>query len=1199
MNWTEQQQKAIDIRDRDVLVSAAAGSGKTAVLTERIRKLIMDDGVSLENMLVVTFSSAAADEMKEKIIRALKKTVEDPGERIDERQRAYLREQISLASVADISTFHKFAMGVIRSHFYLVDVEPDFGICDDAHRLIMIGRALDDLIDARYEEDTDRFTSFLRERADVRSEDKVRDLITQVYSFIMSMPEPFQWLEHNAAVLNGDDSELEELPFYREMKDAFQRKFRKVLSLTERVADLVSGLPSLETAAEKDLEALRAVAELESAGEQISALGTVTFATFRAGKEDKEAYGEIKDLVKNVRDRSKALVKEIRSEFGSVHEEEMFRRIRGTAESAGYLVELVKDFHARFRGLKSEDGVLDFNDLEHIALEILSHEEVAREYREKFKVIFIDEYQDSSLIQESLISRVSRGSNVFMVGDVKQSIYKFRLAEPEIFINKYNSFRDGTLDGERIDLNRNFRSKKYIIDAINGIFHGVMNRETCGIDYDDDAELKKGVKYEGEFDRRVSLHLIDRAVSDDIKNRVDGSDDTEMGSLSSLKDLKGIELEALVAAEEAQKRIGTVIYDVKIGSTRKVVPGDIVILLRGTKNKADIFAKALRDAGISSFVEAGDRYFETNEIEVFINLLRVIDNLKNDIPLISVLRSPFFDFTIDELIEIRLTDRKCDYSSAFVRCASGRGELAEKCRRTLDHLRDWRQDSRFMPLEDFIQLLILETGYMDYVSALPGGNVRSQNLRAVVDRAQAFASKQSGGLYGFLSYIDATKRSKVRIPQAVFADDEKNSVRIMTIHKSKGLEFPVVIVADLARKFRYDDASAGVVMHRELGLGLTYVDPERKIKARTAIQQSVERQKKREVLAEEMRVYYVALTRAMDELILIANVEDADRYLDKAGSGLMDDPESANSYLAWTVPHLDEAGIVLKRRSRTVMQEEEIKTETDRNALLDRIRSGFPDYRDEKGDISRFSDRFSFVYPYLSDVTAKAKFTVSELNRLTVTGRHTAVEAESAAASIKPRFLSGNTGISAAERGTAVHKVMQLIPFDGDYEDPEKVRDFVNGLVKRSILSEDEGRVIPFSQISAFFGSELGRRACSSPDLRREWPFTLKKSRAEIEAMAKNPESRDEIRRTLPDVTLIQGVIDCCFKEDDGFVIIDYKTDHVDRDRHDEAMDSLREKYSGQVTLYRDVVEMSTGENVKKTLLYLFDTAESLEMPVV
>lgn len=1242
MKWTEEQKEAITARGRDILVSAAAGSGKTAVLTERIKQLILEDGISVDEMLVVTFSNAAAAEMKEKILKSISQEIRMLNENVNSgdltaeqsaetRQKAgFLRKQLRKAHTADISTFHKFSMNIIRRYFYLIDAEADFSICDEARRQILQGEALDELFEERFAEEDSGFIDFLRKYSGVRSEKTVREMILSVYRFIMSMPEPFSWLESACSALGADMSAFRESEVFRYISGAARRSAAEAKQTAESVCDMVAHLPSLEPKAKSDLEQIAAVCEaLEGdfdAEETVKQINSLQYARFTAKKDDKADYEQIKDLVTSLRDRMKKKLGGLSAEFFSIPVEEALARMNETQAPAEYLCGLVKDFHRRFTEKKREKSLVDFNDIEHLALEILDHEEAAAAYRNHFRVIFVDEYQDSSILQETLIQKISRGDNVCMVGDVKQSIYKFRLAEPEIFIGKYHSFEPETLSsgsaagaqakaedapGRRIDLNRNFRCKGHIVRCVNGIFSHVMDREHGGIEYDESAALKKGVTYEGELDRPVTLHLIDSTKASD--EEYDAEIDEEIAELEKT------ELEARVTAKLAAERLGQNIYDSKAEAVRSVGFGDIAILLRGTKGSADIYAQALREQGIPSYIDAGEGYFETMEIEVFMNLLRVIDNRRRDIPLISVLRSPIFGFSVNELIDIRLRYREGSYSEAFLRSET------EKCLTAREKLDEWRLKAKYMPLEEFLWMLMQDSGYMEYASALPGGDRRAANLRALVDKAAAYVSSQHKGLFGFVRYVELLNENRVSIGQSSHQNGAEDAVRIMTIHKSKGLEFPVVILGGLGRRFNRDRNTSSVIMQKDLGLGLRYADPDRNCYAKTIVQRVIEKKKEEERLAEEMRILYVALTRAMDELVLVGSMNKLEKELENFSAGLRGAAGAPKCFLDWIIPNMEEAGIQLIRHdrqtlSKTLAEEHEVSEQ-----FCQELMSGFSGIEQEHTLFQQISERFSFHYPYDDDVFSKSKFTVSELNRVirgqdlehsfsaqSIRDDEIVVRpaeflqeeeeetnyrkaAEESCADVVPAFLRDEAEITPAMRGTFMHRVMELIPLKEDTGDRD-VQAFLEVLVKKNILTGQEAAAVSVRQIASFFRSETGKRACRADWVKREWPFTLRRSREELASMAEDRETAAKLRRELPSELLIQGIIDCCFGDKDGIVVVDYKTDYVDFSDKKSSYAQIRRRYEKQIALYRDVIRRAFDTDRIEGKLFLFRASEAIDI---
>ncbi len=1361
MKWTEQQERAISAAGSDILVSAAAGSGKTAVLTERIKRLIISEGISVDNMLIVTFSNAAAAEMKEKIIKALKKALNEESANGSPENAARLRAQIRRARVADISTFHKFSMGIIRRYFYLTDTDQNFGICDESRRAVMIQEALDELMESRFEEsDGGRdsgendalhaeirkaadelqlslfdmigsiaestveeknvsekiaaggdgrpavsltFTEFLRMYADVRSEENVRLMIQEVYRFIMSMPDPFGWLADAVDAIKNDVVEFEASPVYAAMRGETVKALKRAAAIYESVCDIIADMPSITPKAQLDMDGLSAMLDAAENGSDadLKAALAMKFQTFRASKDDKESYAEVKELVSSKRDAVKKIIKELNNEQYSVSLDDAVERVRDTYEAARYLEDLVRDFHERFTEKKRERNMLDFNDIEHVALEILGNKEIADEYRKHFDVIFVDEYQDSSIIQETLIQRISRGDNVYMVGDVKQSIYKFRLAEPEIFIDKYNDFRDGARPGMRIDLNRNFRSKGNVIKSVNAVFRNIMDRDTGGIDYDEDAELHMGGDYEGPLDKRTSLHLIDTSKPDnDTDGNIDNS--TNNGDITAppggeidaeILEMQKTELEARVVAEIAASRVGTEIYDNKAGCVRKVGLSDIVILLRGVKGQSDVYASALKEVGLPAYVEAGEGYFETVEIEVFMNLLRVIDNRRSDIPLLSVLYSPIFGFSTDELIAIRLFDRTVAYNEAFTRLAAaaeahensviapaavhdeadGSGStavgysdmppemqrVAGRCREACMKLDRWREWARFMPLETFLWKLMQETYYLDYVTALPGGDRRAANLRSLVDKAVDFSSSQTKGLFAFLRYVEAMNEGSinVQIGQSLQADTGEQMIRIMTIHKSKGLEFPIVILAGLGRRFNRDRNTSRVIMHKDLGLGLQYSDPDRHCVSRTVTQRVIARQKERERVAEEMRILYVAMTRPMDELIMTGAMKDLDEQLEKYYTGARGGADDAACYLDWIVPYYKEGDMELVKHSRQTLSAAITEESASASALLQEMKDGFPSFKDTEHLAPMLAERFAYKYPYAEDVESKSKFAVSELNRIlrgdapvsesALSNVHVGTDEqmypdllqlemlqkaaplydaaaedkaaysagdggsgnESIGAGISavssdgnfeedyavPRFMKGETAITAAARGTLTHKVLELIPFDEKLS-TSQVREFVAGLPEKGFMTQQEAEAVDCRKVAAFLASDIGSRLRGAQWIRREWPFTLRKDRAEIAAMAASDEIKEEMMGSLAENILIQGIIDCCFRDEKGIVVVDYKTDWVNRKNKEAELARLKEEYRRQLELYSEVIERSLGEKPESVILFLLDSGDAVKI---
>ncbi|NLY71728.1 MAG: helicase-exonuclease AddAB subunit AddA [Clostridiales bacterium] len=1132
MNWTKEQLQAIEIKDKSILVSAAAGSGKTAVLVERIKKLILEDGISLDEMLVVTFTNAAASEMREKIV-------------------ASIPEQIHNIHKSHISTFHSFALDVIRRYYHLINIEPSFNLCDDAQRIILQQEAIEDLFELNFIENNQDFISFLNQYSGSKNEEDVKNIILQTYEFIRSLPNPFEWLVKNIEALNCDVEGFKNSQAFKEIIEEIDEEISNAIASYRKVCSMLeeNEVESLAIKAKEDLEMLIGVKDsFEKEYEKgVKALNSIEFNRFTVRRDDKQNYEAIKDDIKIIRDQVKDNLKRLTKLYCAKSLNEYVNEINHTYAEAKTLFRLVKDFDSLYRIRKEKKGVIDYSDIEHYALEILSNEEASSEYRNKFKYIFIDEYQDSNLIQETIISKIQRDNNVFMVGDVKQSIYKFRLAEPEIFINKYLKFKHDTGPNIKLDLNKNFRSKGPIIEIVNDIFSRIMTKRIAGMDYDEDAALYKGLKYTGELEHPVELHLVDEQQMEDI----DLDDE--------IVDMKKAEIEAFIAASLIKRAKGLPYYDEKLGEERVLQNKDIVILLRSTERVGQIYYEALQQEGIPAYIDIGEGYFDTIEISVFLNLLNIIDNKKQDVPLISVLRSPIFSFSINELAEIRVEKRKGSYYSAFYDYSKyGQNvSLKEKCNKVLLSLANWKEKSKLLPLPDFIWELILETGYYNYVGALPLGNQRQANLRALVDKASIYENGHSKGLFGFINFIEAIKKRKIAIPPVKTIGESDDVVRIMTVHKSKGLEFPMVLVGDLGRRF-YREAGNHLSLHKDLGIALKDVDRKQGYWRRTILHNCIDARRERESLAEEIRILYVALTRAKDKLVLLGTVKDIDKVLGLAAIKKDLGVIKGNSYLDYLLPALSGSDkIIFEKHDRGDIGH--IKDERQKNlaSLQKYLESGFKPSLELANEIYK---RFDWQYAYPKALKTKSKYSVSELS----SSRETSIISVAKA-----------TTSLGAERGTVYHKIMEYIPFDREY-DINAIHNYIDDMVNREILTKEEVELIEPAKIEQFFRSEIGKRACRSNDVYKEVSFN--------HLVVKDGEE-----------IIVQGTIDCYFKENDKYILLDYKSNYIASDK---SIESLKENYTPQLKLYKQALEEIRGIKVDEVYLYLFELGKEVRLNI-
>ena len=1144
VSWTKQQEEAIRLRNKNILVSAAAGSGKTAVLVERIKKLILEDKISLDQFLIVTFTNAAASEMKEKLIRAITKEIEE-----NAADSEFLQKQLDLAETANISTFHSFALEVIRRYFYLTDIEPNFKIGDEGAVEIIKWEVIDQLFHDLFESGSPEFTDFLKAYASDRNERSLKENILKLYTTIQSIPHPLEWLSEHVQNLNMDLDSFKESQLGDFIKNDIKSSVFQILENFQLAADLAetAGIESIYQKAEEDLQKLMPLKTMAEQGDMegiAKLLASFKANTMRALKAEKEDYDLIKDEMKLLRDTAKKQIASLKERYFMQDMEAQLEDLQKTYPAAYYLEKLILEFDRGFRQAKKEKNLVDFNDIEHYALEILEHEEAAGEYRDKFSCIFVDEYQDSNVLQDTLIDLICRENNLFLVGDIKQSIYKFRLAEPEIFQERYYIYgKEEQVSSTRIDLNRNFRSKRNIIHTVNGIFSQIMKN------YSDAAALHQGLSYEGPLNYKSELHVIDSRVTE------------EMELDEEVAEMKNAQLEACQAAKIIKEILGKPIFDTKKNCERPVTKRDIVILMRGTKNYADVFQEIFTQMDLPSYVDDSSGYFDTIEIQVFLNLLRIIDNRQQDIPLLSVLRSAVFSFSIEELIRIRLSCRAGSYYQAFLQYSSS-GEddcLREKCQRVFEKLEEYRQMEKALSLESFIWELMWQTGYYTYCGALPAGQQRQANLRALADKARDFQETGYGGIYGFLAYIQALEKRKISTGQVKLISEKEDLIRIMTIHKSKGLEFPVVLVAGLGKRFNFNQTGKGFLAHKELGIGITRSVPQQHWFRKTWMQTAIERKMRQEDLEEEIRVLYVAFTRAMDQLILLGTSKNLE-------NGKLKPASPKNCFLDYIMPLAEEGSMEVHIHDRSQMTAEKRERGQNREKvrqLLSNLSEAESDARYEEID-----RRLSFRYENQKDLLKKSKYSVTELNRM---GK----EHEERIALKRPLFMQESKSFTPAQKGTIMHKVMECIDFKQAAQQVREgagrayVEKQVRAMEEAELLLAEEAQAVECEKIEAFFKSEIGQRAAAASQLFKEAEFNLLKEIDGTEVM-------------------VQGVIDCYFEEEGKLILIDYKNNYVDEKDRDSNLERLKEHYAGQIRIYKEALEVIREKTVEEAYLYLF-----------
>lgn len=1150
MKWTKEQQEAIELKDKNILVAAAAGSGKTAVLVERIKRLILEERCGVDNMLIVTFTNAAAAEMKEKIRAAITKTLSElateGGREADIR---FLKKQMDNLSSANISTFHSFALDVIRRYFYIIKIEPDFKICDNAQEALLKGEALDQLTEECFDEGLPEFYHFLKCYSGDRDERKFKEIVANCYNTIRSLPEPFVWLEESVMQLK-DGVGLDEGPAGKQLFVLATEKLeeaRAAAAANKDIAELYQ-ITALADLCEKDLLQFDMLSDALSKGVyedfrdavNLFKLPTLSSKIF-ASCDDPDA---VKSMVSDNRNSAKKQIKDLRDIYFSGSFEELKHEMARTYDSARFLQKLLIRYDELYSEKKRAKNLTDFGDIEHYAYEILKDKEAAEFYRGKFRHIFIDEYQDSNVIQEALIDQIKRPNNLFMVGDVKQSIYKFRLAEPEIFQSKYKSYADGLIpDSAKIDLNKNFRSKAPVIEFINSVCEKIMEG------YDENAALHMGDVHGDKAYDSPKLYLT----------QVPWNEDSELED--ELKNIIKAEKEALAAAAIIRENLGQPIFDSKKEIERPLEKKDIVILMRGVKNYGDVFYKVLTDNNIPAFVDDNDGFFDTMEINAFLAALYIIDNPKQDVPLLTLLRSEMMGFTIEELVQIRIPQKKGSYYDAFVSYSQeGDNEaLKEKCIKALETISEWRTLAEIMPIDKLIWKLLIETGFYIAMGAMPGGTQRQANLRALTDKALSYQKSMGGSLYGFISYIEAIKEKKVAMGQVKLLGENDDLVRIMTVHKSKGLEFPMVLLAGFCRRLNYDSVGKAPVIHKDLGLGFPIVKPENRWYKVTLLQNMIKNRFHKEAVDEEKRILYVALTRAKDRLAILGIVND---YYEEVKDVQTQSPKDS-SYFTMS------GKVICKdlEAVRAIPDSKLVNLSTGAKRSVKKVL----EYLEEsaKSVVSaEVRNIMEYEYPYQDDLLIKSKYSVSQLN----SDGHVPLESLE-----MPIFSASDSKISASARGSIYHSVLEHLDIKrASAEGVEYIKGLLETMISDEILLPEEAEIVDISNIASFADSPLAQRMAKSSNVQKEKHFTFKTLHEGKEIM-------------------VQGTIDCYFEEDDGLVLLDYKTGNL-REAKTNREDLIRERYKIQMNLYKDALEKATGKSVKETYLYLTDAGQVVKM---
>lgn len=1267
MKFTPEQQRVIELHNSNILVSAAAGSGKTAVLVERIIRMICDGEhpADIDRLLIVTFTNAAAAEMRERIAAGITARLEaDPG-------NEHIQKQSALLHNAQITTIDSFSLFLIRNHFNEIGLDPDFRVADEGEIKLLQQEVLAQLLEDAYAgqfvpEAPEQFHACVEYFCPGGRESVLEQHILNLSRYAGSFPWPAEWLEERKNdYAAGDMEALVHSDYGQYLTERVNRTVEGCLEKlreVKRLCELPDGPYMYGELTEAEIEQLERLTSCKDLEEQAAKVPAVTFARLPSKKDDSVDPAK-RELAKAIRNSVKDTLSDLSESYFKTPLELAVEQGKACREPLRILLDLVLEFDRRLLAAKQERHLIDFSDMEHYALQILLKREkveesdgtgtdrtetkyrivpsdVAMEYRQYFQEILIDEYQDSNLVQEYLLSAISGEEegryNRFMVGDVKQSIYKFRLARPELFLEKYDTYQE-TGDLCRIDLAKNFRSRIQVVDAVNGVFSRIMSREIGGIAYDDKAALYPGAVYPAQEDPAYGSELLLIRKPEKGEREESGIGEQHAEGAGVLVDYDNVrQLEALAIAARIKQLKGSLkVMEKSTGELRPVRYSDMVILLRTTSGWDEEFKKILEQQGIPVYITSKTGYFGALEVQELLQFLRVLDNPRQDIPLFGVMQSVFGGFTQEEIAQIRSggeghsRKRMTLYEALKEVAQSGRtveegeeisagesageeAELSQKADTFLQRIGHYRDLTPFTSIRDLLQRILDDYDYLNYVTALPAGSKRRANVEMLLTKASAFEKTSYFGLFHFIRYMEQLEKYDVDYGEADTLDENADVVRIMSIHKSKGLEFPVVFVSGLSKRFNMQDANQSLIVDMDLGVAVDYVDSVRRIKNKTLRRTVLSAKMKEDNLAEELRVLYVALTRAREKLILTAVLDKADEKWELAQMTGQErltylDFCEAGSYMDFLLPILPQTGIAVKTLRTEDLAVEELREQLRMGDRREQLRliacgettlTGDPEENERK--LMYLRERFAYQYPHPGLQKLYTKTTVSELKIAAMAEKdeaafHTFEEKE--VVPYIPGFRREQEKVSGAVRGNAFHRTMELLDFTYLFTEsglftgcPNNYEEYRRGLDKNRLqnrleeflqretislrLTEEYAKAVSLPKILNFLEQELAYRMWRAQEqglLYREQPFVLG-----IDAKRLDPD--------LPEgeKVLIQGIIDVFFIEDGEIVLLDYKTDVID------SLEALWNRYNVQIQYYEEALTKLMQMPVKERILYSF-----------
>lgn len=1157
----------------------------------------MDEKMDIDRMLVVTFTNAAASEMRERILEAIYKKIEE------KPNDSHLQRQIVLLNKASICTIHSFCLEVIRNYFYELEISANFQIGDSSEMELLKQETLEELFEEKYIQKEEDFLMLVDTYATYRGDETLKELILRIDNQIQSSPFPKEWLEEKINMFDLQEKLEQDFSktiwgklILQELEEEIVENRLKL----EKIAQNLRKYPELEKYVLTILQDKEQLEKIENAIRQKENAWDKTYQlakelTFEKWPVDRKVTIEYKNEAKEMRDK-------IKKSINTVLEKTMLYPSKEANETMNELYPLLKriqkivlEFEEKFASKKKEKNRIDFHDIEHFALKLLIQKDekgqvmpsnIAKQLQEKYDEIAIDEYQDSNLVQEYILNSVSKQNNIFMVGDIKQSIYRFREARPELFLEKYRNYEEVSKlsqegNGRKIKLFKNFRSREEVLNLTNWVFQQIMSEKLGDVEYNEEEYLNLGADYQKENDRLPELHILDLAKEENELESQEEEIEEEKETEIIEKNVEEAKMVVKLIQELFEKNV--MVYDKKQGK-RKIQYKDIAILLRSTANVAPIYEKELTASNIPVFCDSSSEYLETTEIQTIMALLKIMDNPMQDIPLVHVLRSPIGNFTDNDLVEIRLSDAKGYFYEAMLKKRiTAEEELRAKIDRFLTQIETWRQEEKELPLNELIWKIYMDTNYYHYVGLLNNGDIKQANLKMLFERAKQYEKASFKGLYHFIHFVDRLRQKNNDLSSAKMVGENDNVIRIMSIHKSKGLEFPVVFLCNAGKQFNKQDLNDSILIHQELGFGPKYKNRSLAIEYPTLAKEAIKLQLEKELISEEMRVLYVALTRAKEKLIITGNSKDWNKsckekqemlslYEQKGQEKLQERlVKKYHSYLDWLTLLLQQEGkqnnikvVIHKKQEREKQEEVVAETKEEKRKI-------------EKEEIEKIRQELEWKYPYQISSQIPTKTSVSKLKEKWQEETRQIewqelVQNKQEYHLQEPEFAKRKQEkISSARRGTLIHLCMQKLEEKKEYS-KEELKNLVESLVQKEIILAEEAKEIPISVLENYQQSNLWKDLKTAKEIHKEEPFYLQ-----------IPANRMKKEYPPEDKILVQGIMDLYYiNQKDELILVDYKTNYIEKGQESK----LVEKYQEQLELYQEALEKALNRKVDKVMIY-------------